>query len=84
MDYFLVKDNSGWRSSMVFKSKDQAIISQSWRIKENEYLEEDDFPITILKFDTKFLMIHKCVELSKEEFFQEVDRIKASKKGGSK
>lgn len=83
MDYFLVEDASGWKSSMVFKTVAQAILSQGWRIKELDCVKEEDFPITILTFNTKFLMIHKCIELSKEEFIREFDRIKAAKNGGA-
>lgn len=83
MDYFLVEDASGWRSSMVFNTKAAAILNQGWRIKELPFLLEKDFPITVWTFNTKFLMIHKCIELSMEEFIREFDRIKAAKNGGA-
>lgn len=69
---------------MVYRSKDDAIISQKWRLEDQIINVSNDYPVTILTFDTKFLLIRKCVELSKEEFIQEVNRIMASKKGGSK
>lgn len=84
MFLYLVMDGSGWMSDVVSKSIDEAIISQSWRVKDPRFIVRDDFPLTILKIDTKlcFMEVKKVVQLA--EMIARFQKNDSEKKGGSK
>lgn len=84
MLFYLVKDESKWMSNFVFKSKDDAIVSQNWRLEEPSFDVSNDFPITIVKLDTQYRIMSEVMELSEEQLRGEIKRIKGQKKGGSK
>lgn len=71
-------------SNFVFKSKDDAIVSQNWRLEEPSFDVSNDFPITIVKLDTQYRIMSEVMELSEEQLRGEIKRIKGQKKGGSK
>lgn len=82
MVFYLVKDASKWMSDFVFKSKDDAIVSQNWRLEEPSFDVSNDFPITIVKLDTQVRIMSEVMELSEEQLRGEIKRIKGLKKGG--
>lgn len=84
MFLYLVKDSSGWMSAFVFKSIDQAIVSQSWRVEESRLVVCEDFPLTILQIDTEFGITREVKQVSKAEMIARFQKKDSEKKGGSK
>lgn len=84
MFLYLVMDGSGWMSDVVSKSIDQAITSQSWRVRDPRFVVRDDFPLTILKIDTELCImeVEKVVQLA--EMIARFQKKDSEKKGGSK
>lgn len=84
MFFYLVKDASGWMSDIVSKSINQAIISQSWRVEDPHHVVCSDFPLTILRIDTKLGLVGVCKEVSEACLIAKVKAYGSQKKGGSK
>lgn len=84
MFFYLVQDASGWLSDLVFKSIDQAIISQSWRVENSRFVVSDDFPLTILKIDTDLGIMGWVKKVSEAEMIARFQKKDSEEKGGSK
>lgn len=84
MFYYLVKDNSGWMSDLVFKSIDQAITSQSWRVEDSRFNVSEDFPLTILQIDTELGLMDEVKVVREAEMIARFQKKDSEKKGGTK
>lgn len=84
MVFYLVRDASRWLSSIVFKSKGDAIISQKWRIDDPINDSNDDFPLSILEVDTNIKRLNVISYVTKAELRSYVEKNDSQKKGGSK
>lgn len=84
MFYYLVKDNSGWMSDLVFKSIDQAITSQSWRVEDSRFNVSEDYPLTILQIDTELGLMDEIKVVREAEMIARFQKKDSEKKGGSK
>lgn len=84
MIYYLVKDASNWTSNLVFKSIDQAIISQSWRVDDLFNVVKEDFPLSILQIDTEIGLMTEVMKVSEACLIAKVKAYGNQKKGGSK
>lgn len=84
MFYYLVKDNSGWMSDLVFKSIDQAITSQSWRVEDSRFNVSEDFPLTILQIDTELGLMDEVKVVREAEMIARFQKNDSEKKGGTK
>lgn len=71
-------------SNLVFKSIDQAIISQSWRVEDPNFENGDDFPLTILQIDTEIGLIQEVMKVSEPCLIAKVKAYGSQKKGDSK
>jgi hypothetical protein len=84
MFFYLVKDNSGWMSDLVFKSIDQAITSQSWRVEDSRFNVSEDFPLTIFQIDTELGLMDEVKVVREAEMIARFQKKDSEKKGGSK
>lgn len=84
MFFYLVKDASGWMSDLVFKSIDQAITSQSWRVEDSRFNVSEDFPLTILQIDTELGLMDEVKVVREAEMIARFQKKDSEKKGGSK
>lgn len=84
MFFYLVKDASGWMSDFVFKSIDQAITSQSWRVEDSLFNVCEDFPLTILQIDTELGLMEEIKVVREAEMIARFQKKDGEKKGGSK
>lgn len=84
MYFYLVRDNSGWMSDLVFKSIDQAITSQSWRVDDHRHVVCSDFPLTILRIDTELGLLEVAKVVSEAQMIARFQKKDSQKKGGSK
>lgn len=84
MYFYLVRDNSGWMSDLVFKSIDQAITSESWRVDDPDFDVSNDFPLTILRIDTELGLLGVAKVVSEAQMIARFQKKDSQKKGGSK
>lgn len=84
MFFYLVKDASGWMSDCVFKSIDQAITSQSWRVDDPHHVVCSDFPLSILRIDTELGLMEEIKVVREAEMIARFQKKDSEKKGGSK
>lgn len=84
MLFYLVRDNSNWLSSSVFKSQKDAIISQRWRLENPALKKDSDYPISIMQVDTDLgnWVVVKYLNAAQLEDY--VEKYDSQKKGGAK
>lgn len=71
-------------SGHVFKSIDQAITSQSWRVDYSRFNVSEDFPLTILQIDTELGLMDEVKVVGEAEMIARFQKNDSEKKGGSK
>lgn len=84
MKIYLVKDKSSWMSGFAFKSQDDAIISQKWRLDEPASDVWNDYPLIIVEVDTVTMMTKEVMQLCEDELRNRVVNNNRQKKGGSR
>lgn len=71
-------------SDLVFKSIDQAITSQSWRVEDSRFNVSEDFPLTILQIDTELGLMDEVKVVREAEMIARFQKNDSEKKGGTK
>lgn len=71
-------------SNLVFRSIDQAITSQSWRVDDPHHVVCSDFPLTILQIDTELGLMDEVKVVREAEMIARFQKNDSEKKGGTK